>query len=304
MAAQARLEAGQVELRRFHYVEAERNFLDAIRLDPETIQARRELVYIYGMQLRRPELNATFRDLAKVSTLTSSEVFLWSLTRGVTWEATEIIATLRKCIEADPSDRWARLGMAEGYRELHQLDEAEAILGPLPESDAKARAAKVRLALDRGDDQAAETLLAGGSADDLDLALLRGRFAQARGDGPEAVRQFGIAYAKSPNLREAVLGLGQALKTTGDDAAAAPLLELARKHERLAALVSKAGVEKERDDPALIRDLGEACAALGRFAEARAWYNLAITKDPFDVKAQDGLARVKDLEARANPEPR
>lgn len=299
MAARARLQAGQLELRRSRFVPAERWLRESIRLDPDAVQARRELVFIYGMQLRRAELNALFRELSRVSTLTYAEVFLWCLVRGVSWEPAEIVENLKKCVDADPSDRWSRLGMAESLRELHRLDEAEAALAPLPESDVAARAARVRLALDRGDDQGAEALLAAGPADDVDLAMLRGRFALARGDGEEAVRQYRIAYGKAPNLREAVLGLGQALKTTGKLDEATPLLEEARKHERLASLVVKAAVEKDRDDPALMRDLGEVCTDLGRFAEARAWYNLAITRDILDIKAQEGLGRAKDLEAKA-----
>jgi tetratricopeptide (TPR) repeat protein len=301
MAAQARLQAGQLELRRSRYVPAEAEFLEALKLDPRQVQARRELVYIYGMQLRRPELNATFRALSEVSPLTFSDAFLWCLTRGVSWDAAEMVETLKKCIQADPNDRWARLGLAEALRELGRFDEAVAALAPLPESDPRARSARVRLALEQGDDQLAESLLAGGPADNLDLALLRGRFALARGDGPEAVRQFRIAHDQAPNLREAVLGLGQALKTTGDLAAAAPLLEEARKHEKLGSLIQRAAAEKNRDDPALMHELGAACADVGRIPEARAWYNLAITRDPLDTRAQQALARLQDPEARPSP---
>jgi tetratricopeptide (TPR) repeat protein len=304
MAGQARLEAGQLELRRSRYVAAERWFLEAVRLDPKLVQARRELIYIYGMQLRRPELNASFRELAKLSTLTYPEVFLWCLSRGVSWEATEIVETLKKCLEADPTDRWARLGLAESLRELNRFDEADAALAPLPESDPVARPARVRIAMARGDDQLAESLMAKGPVDDVDFALLRGRFALSRGETAEAVHQFRIAYEKAPTLREAVLSLGQALRATGDPAAG-PLLEEVVKHERLNALVQKAASDKNRDDLALMRDLGEACAALGRFPEAHAWYNLAITKDPFDIPAQDGVRRLKELEAKAaNPGPK
>jgi tetratricopeptide (TPR) repeat protein len=300
MAWQARLEAGQLELRRNRYVAAEELFLAAIKLDPKrAVQARRELVYIYGMQLRRPELNANFRELAEIAPLNDSQVFLWCLTRGVSWDAAEIIDTLKKCLDADPNDRWARIGMAEQLCKLTRFDEAEAAVAPLPESDPIARATRVRIALERGDDQTAESLLAGGPADNLNLALLRGRFALARGNGPEAVRQFRIAHDQAPNLREAVLGLGQALKTTGNLTAAGPLLEEGRKHERLGGLVQRAAVEENRNDPALMRDLGDACAAIGRYPEARAWFNLAITRDLFDTQAQQGLARVKQLEEEA-----
>ncbi len=299
MATQARMEEGQLELRRFRYRFAEAAFLKALKIDPKMLKPRRELVYLYGMQLRRPELNATFRVLSEISPLIYSEVFLWCLTRGVTWEAKEIVETMEKCIAADPDDRWGRLALAEALRQMSRFDEAEKALKPLPDSDSVARATRVRLALDRGDDQTADSLLSGGPADNIDLALLRGRFALARGDGPEAARQFRIAHNKAPNLREAVLGLGQALKSVGDPGAG-PLLEEAQKHERLGSLIQRAAVEKNRDDPALMRDLGAACAAIGRYPEARAWYNLAITKDPLDTAAQQGLARVKEAEARAN----
>jgi len=301
MAPQAQLQLGQLELRRNRFVPAEAAFLKALALDPKLIQARRELVYIYGTQLRRPELNATFKALSEVSALSFPEVFLWCLSRGVTWEPQEIAATLARCIEADPADRWGRLGRSDGLRDLSQLDEAEAVLTPLPETDPDARAARVRIALDRGDPSAAEALLDAGPADHLGLALLRGRLALARNDAPGAVRQFRIAHDKAPNIREAILGLGQALQMAGDSAAATPLLEEARKHELLGSLVQRAAVEANRTDPALIRDLGEACAAVGRIPEARAWYNLAISQDPLDTRAQQGLARLQDPAEPSSP---
>jgi tetratricopeptide (TPR) repeat protein len=297
MAAQARLQTGQLELRRNRYVAAEKAFRKALVIEPRMVQARRELVYIYGMQLRRPELNANFKALSELSPLTYPEVFLWCLSRGVSWEPKEIAETLARAIEADPNDRWARLGRADALRELNRFDEAESVLAPLPESDPDARAARVRIALDRGDPSAAEALLESGPPDHLGLALLRGRLALVQNNGPVAIRQFKAAYEQSPNLREAILGLGQAYQTTGDKAAATPLLEEARKHERLGTLVQRAAVESNRSDPALIRELGEACAAVGRIAEARAWYNLAISRDPFDTQAQLGLARLKDPKA-------
>ncbi|WP_435009232.1 tetratricopeptide repeat protein [Tundrisphaera lichenicola] len=296
MAPQAWLQVGQLELRRNRYVPAEAAFRKALEIDPKLVQALRELVYIYGMQLRRAELNETFGTLSTLEPLTYADVFLWCLTRGVTWEPEEIASTLARCIEADPDDRWARLGRADALRDLGRFDEAESVLAPLPDSDPDARAARVRIALDRGDPARAEELLEAGPSDHLGLALLRGRLALVQNRGDEAVRQFRIAFAKAPNLRESVLGLGQALQTTGDQAAATPILEEARKHEQLGSLIQKAAVQANRSDTGLIRELGEACAAIGRLPEARAWYNLAISRDPLDIRAQQALARLKPSE--------
>ncbi len=300
MAAQGRLQAGQLELRRDRFGPAEAQFLKALAIDPRMIQARRELVYIYGMQLRRPELDATFAALAERVSLDYGEVFLWCLTRGVSWEPEEIVKTLAKCIEADPSDRWARLGRAEGLRDLGRFDEADRTLAPLPDSDPDARVARVRLALARGDDEGAEALLDGGPGDHAGLALLRGQLALVRNDGPGALRHYRIAQARAPHQHEAVFGLGQALMMTGDPAAAAPFLEEARQQDRLGTLIQKAAVTANRDDPALMRDLGAACAALGRVPEARAWYRLAVARDPFDTKAHQALAR---LDPPKEPDP-
>jgi len=293
MAPQARLQAGQLELRRNRFPAAEAWFRKALAIDPKTVRARRELIYILGMQLRRAELNANFRALAELAPLDFSEVFLWCLTRGVSWEPLELISVLSKCVEADPADRWARLALAESFREVSRLDDAEAALATLGADDPDARAARVRLALARGEDASAEALLAGGPADHLGLALLRGQFALARNDGPGALRQYRIADRIAPHAREPVFGLGQALQLAGDAAGAAPHLDEARKLDRLGSLVQKAASQSNRGDPALMRDLGAACFEVGRLPEARAWYNLAIARDPLDARAQQGLARVE-----------
>src|SRR5262245_44020309 len=57
MAAQARLMAGQLELRRQRVRFAEAYFLQALALDPKLISAHSELIFIFGYQLRRTELN-------------------------------------------------------------------------------------------------------------------------------------------------------------------------------------------------------------------------------------------------------
>ncbi len=297
MAPAARLEMGQMELRRNRFAAAERYFLQALKLDPTLIQARRELVYIYGIQLRRADLNATFRLLSETSTLTYSEVFLWCLTRGVTWEPEEIVKTLARRSRPTRPTAGRASARRRAYLDMSRLDEAEATLAPLPESDPDARAIRVRMALARGDDQRAETLLDGGPDDHAGLALLRGQLALARGDAKAALHHFRIAYRKAPFLREAVFGLGKALQINGDPTAAT-YLDQALKLDLLGTLMQKAAVNANRADPDLIRDLGAACASVGRIPEARAWYNIAIDRDPLDIKAT-GLARQAPRPPRA-----
>ena len=55
-------------------------------------------------------------------------------------------------------------------------------------------------------------------------------------------------------------------------------------------------------DADLMRQIGAACAALGRKEEARAWYKLAIGLDPLDSIAQQALFRLNDPKEN-DPQP-
>jgi tetratricopeptide (TPR) repeat protein len=293
-AAEARLRTGQLELRRHRVRQAEAAFLRALELNPEVVQAHRELIYIYGMLLRWPALRAQFEALGRKTDLTFDNVFLWCQTRLTTWEPEEQKRVLDQFLEADPDDRQTRLALATTLVQLGRHGDAEAVLGALPGSDPDARAIRTRSALDRGDVPAAVALLAEGPADHPDLARLRGRLALARRQGAEAVRHFRVALAAEPDDRDALSGLGAALRMVGDDAAAEPVLKAARDLDLLSSLVHRAASSAHRNDPRLLHDLGAACAAVGRRPEARAWFRLAILRDPLDRASQRALFRLKE----------
>ena len=81
----------------------------------------------------------------------------------------------------------------------------------------------------------------------------------------------------------------------GDQKSAEPLRLVARNLERLNTLVQRAAVASARRDSGLMRELGAACAALHRDAEARVWYSLAVARDPLDRESQQALFRLKAL---------
>jgi predicted Zn-dependent protease len=297
---QARVMAGQVELKRNRASIAEGYFRQALRLDPTLVQAHRSLIYILGYQLRRAELDAEFRALSGLTELTYDNVFYWCLMRNNSWEAKNAVETLAKFIEADPGDRWSRLALAENYRRNGLLDEAEAAIALLKDTDTAALALRAMLAFDRHQDDRAERLLAAGPPEDPTLARLRGRLALVRRDGAAAVRCFRIALADGPEDRDTIFGLINALILIDDERAAAPLWETAKGLDRLNTLVQRAMTEQGRNDPQLVRELGAACAALGHDAEARAWYKLAIAHDLLDIESQRAIFR---LDARRKPSP-
>ncbi len=293
MGSQARLLAGQIELRRNRVRFAEEWFQAALELTPGLIQARRELIYIYGMQLRRPELNEQFLALSRLTRLAAENVFHWGLLRNGSWEPGEAIAILTRFISADPADRWSRLALAENYRRMGLRAQAEEVLAVLPPEDQEATAIRAdrrgcagpgssRAPAWRGQDRRAV------------LARLRGRLALARRDAKAALFNWRIAYAADPGARETTLGLLRALELAGESEAAVPLRESVRKLEWLNTLYHRAGTPEARREPGLMRQLGAACAAVDRTAEARAWYNLAIEANALDSESQRALYRLRE----------
>jgi tetratricopeptide (TPR) repeat protein len=292
-APRARLLAGQIELQRDRVHRAAAALSAALALDPTLVAAHRQLIYIDGILLRRPQLNEHFQALARLATLTFDELFTWCLTRNTVWEPHERAGILRRFVAADPDDAWSRVALSETMRRIGRKDEATTLLAVVPESDPDARAVRARIALDRGDDRGVEAILAEGPADHPELARLRGQFALAHHDAPAAVRHFRAAYSALPDDRDTVFGLGTALALVGDHVAAAPFLRDSKAYDTLGALLTRAANPANRNDAALLRALGAACEAVHRLPEARAWYNLAVQTDPLDAAAQKALYRLR-----------
>jgi tetratricopeptide (TPR) repeat protein len=289
---------GMLELERDRARPAESALLRSLSLDPGLTEARRDLMNLYEWQSRRRELSAQTRALATTRALTFDELFLWCLGRRHDVGPPELAARLERMLVNDPDDRSTRLALAENLRRLGRVDAAEAVLGPLPAADAEARAARVRLALDRGMVDAATALLADGPSDHPELARLRGRLALSRGDA-SAVIDYRTALGADPDDREALFGVGQALRLAGRPQAARPYLQAARDHDRLEWLIENARSLSRREDPRSLRAIGDACRSVHRFHEARAWYRLALARDPLDTELQKGVFELDATIARA-----
>lgn len=205
------------------------------------------------------------------------------------WEPGEVAETLSTFVAADPTDRQSRLALADNYRRLGLFDEAEQALAVLPGDDVEALVGRVMLAMDRHQEELAEELLAKGPPDDPNLARIRGRIALARRNGPDAVHYFRIAYNHEPGDRDTLFGLVNALELCGDDAAAGPLRQAAKNLEFFNTLMQRVSAPGGRKDAGLPKEMGAACSALGFIPEARAWYKVAIARDPLDAASQQAL---------------
>jgi predicted Zn-dependent protease len=309
LAPLARLRTGQLQIRLGRTRPAEAALLSALKLLPRGVQPRKELVYLYNIQHRQAELDAMLADLHGLDALDFSYVLHWTKTRNTVWNPNGDLPALERFVAADPEDRWSRLALVEALRRLERLDEAERVLSALPQSDPRARTKRVLIAMDRGDFATAERLLAEGPDDDPDLARLRGQLALRRHDGPAAVRHFRVALAADPLDRATLSGLGTALGIVGRTDAARPYLEAAGRHDDIWKLISRAATTEGEHDPKLPRQLGMACAAVGRAQEARAWLKLAIQRDPLDTESQQALfelehgATARSAQSKGSPAP-
>jgi tetratricopeptide (TPR) repeat protein len=281
---------GMLEFERDCARSAEAALLQALALDPKLTEARRDLVNLYTVQSRRREVRTQFRALEAIGALNFDDLYLWCLSRRPDFGPAEIAAKLDRMLRNDPDDRSSRLSLAEYLRRLGRLAEAETALAPLPDSDPEARAAHVRLALDRGAVDVAARLLAEGPADHPMLERLRGRLAMARDDGASAaVVHYRTALAADPDDRDTLFGLGQALRLAGKPEDAKSYLQAAHVRDRLERLIENARSISQRDDPKVLRAIGDACRSLRHLPEARAWYRLALSGDPLDTELQKRL---------------
>jgi tetratricopeptide (TPR) repeat protein len=295
VAPLSRLLRGRAAMQLGRVPEATSSFLKAVELQPRHVQARRELTFIYGIQRRLPELDEQLAALSGLGELPPSYVLHWSKIRNVNWNYEKDLDNLRRFVAGDPNDRHSRLTLAEAIRRSGQPDEAEEILGPLPEADPEAVALRARLAIDRGDLSRAEAVLVEASIDHPAVAAIRGELALLRGDPEAALPLLRAAERHDPTSRMANFHLGQALTKLGDPEAAKPYLDRVRRNDMLGQLISRASTLPDLDDPDLCTQIGQECLALGRPLEARAWLNTALSVDPFHDGAQRIIAGLEDV---------
>jgi tetratricopeptide (TPR) repeat protein len=304
IGAQAWLMAGQIELARYHSRAAEEAYYRSVALGPDQVQGYRELAYLYAIQRRKAECDAQFRALAKRMPLDYVLAFAWGQNYCGIWDPNGARKVLSPFLAADPADRWSRLALAYSYRLTYEPEQAEAVLRALPDSDPDARAFRVQFAIDRGDIEAAANLARGGPAEHVRLNYLRGHLALNGNDPRQAAAYFRAALAQDPDDRDATHGLGLALRALGDPQAE-EFLQIAFRHDKLKRTIQDSGTTVHTD-PQLFYKLGEICKSLNRFEEARAWYRLAIKRDPLNTPAHQALTRLDEtaLEKSTGPAPK
>jgi tetratricopeptide (TPR) repeat protein len=294
LAPQAAYMAGRIEHRRNRMRFAETAYRKALALDANLVKARRELVYIFGMQLRRAEIDSEFKVLSRLTHLDHHDLFTWGLTHFTVW-GPDIAGDLEAFIAADPLDRHSRLALAMLLFDEPAFEHrVEQILEPLPASDPEATALRIEMRLNHARFDEALALLRDAPEDHPRLARLHGRAALLRGDVDAAIRHFRQALSREPYDRVSLAELGKALLLKGEKTAAAECLTRVKRLDDVYNLVNRVSKpDKESQAPDLGR-LARACEAAGLLDEARGWFALAIARDPLDAEAQKALHRLRD----------
>src|SRR5579883_2135273 len=290
--AQAFLMSGRRERERKRLRAAEGHLQHAVKANSGLIEAHKELIYIYGIQGRRREVDAEFRSLSRLTSLNHHDLFTWALTHFTSWSP-DVAADLSEFIKADADDRQSRLALAEHLLDQPgQADNVIRILGVLPETDPDAMALRVGLAIHQGRLDEAQAMLANAPRDHAGLGRFRARLAMKRGDVACAVGYFRVALSAEPYDRVSTFELGQALSLSGDREAAAGFLNKATRLNELYDLIIRVRSPDKENQPLDLTKLAGAFEAAGLSEEAWHWYALAISRDPLDPKAQQGLHRV------------
>ncbi len=242
LGVQALYLTGLIERRRKRVRFAEAAYRKVIEREPGNIKARKELLYILGMQFRRREVDAEFKALGRIAPLGVYDLYVWGLTHFVVW-GPDSAKELQSFIDADPEDRYSRLALATLLlTQPGQSTRVAEVLGPLPQDDPEVIALRVEHELSQGHADEATRLIAATVADNAHLARLRGRIAMARGDRAAAVGYYRRALGDEPYDRVSNFELAQALRVQGDQAAAAPYLARARQLDQLYNLIT--GIRK------------------------------------------------------------
>jgi tetratricopeptide (TPR) repeat protein len=295
LAGQAWLLAGRIERQKGRLRFAEAALRRAIELDPGLVQAHRELVYLFGVQLRRREVDGEFRAISRLTALSHHDLFTWCYTHFSTW-APDVSSDLERFVKGDPLDRHSRLALATLLLKSPGMEERVLrTLEPLPQSDVEATALRIELELDHGRVEQASALLQSAPEHEQRLARLRGRMALSRGEIKKAISNFRNALSEEPYERAALHDLGRALLLAGEKPEAERYLGQAKRLDAVYNLINRVRRPDAANLATDLSALADACAAAGLLSEARGWYLLVVERDPANTNAQQALWRLNKV---------
>jgi tetratricopeptide (TPR) repeat protein len=314
---EALLRRGQT-LRRLHYArraeDAWRELIDlahqrGLNSAPHLFSARVELVVLMSLERRVSEGTALLWQIYPKHREKWRILITLARLAGRPANPQMALPLLEKCIDQDPYDLQARLGLARYHMELAQWQDA-------------ADQAAYCLEQDLADEPTLEILLECQFRlqlwDEMDRLLsrldrdngtarvwrLRGQRLEVLGEADEAEQCFRESLRLEPNNHVTHFQLSQILRRRGLGEAAdqhhAEFRRLQDHDQEIAKVIASFAALDDQDwtvpDPETCTALGAHCIGLGRNDEARGWTEQALLQRPDFQPAIDQLRRLTEID--------
>ncbi len=291
--ATARLLEGAVELRRERVDLSRDLFEEAIRINPDYMDARERLTLIYTM-LRRPDsLTEQLNEIRLKRPLTIQELVFYTVPHTSGFPPEESLPPLHSTLKANLDDSDTQTAYVDVLREEGKTAQALSFIQQVEENSTKTDkilAQQILLLLEDGQlseaiDFCQSRLAIESQSKELWYAC--GRVAYEAGLWETAAKFFQNVEVVDPNHRENCYHLGMTLERLGRGKEATELLQksvLLDDLHSLCVLTTRYEDSKSpRLLPILIR-IAEKLHELNRFEESAQWYSLARQIAPQDLE--------------------
>lgn len=290
--------AGDILFRLNRLSEAESRFRRVLTRNPDNLPGRQRLALLLALSGRRTAAAQVWFEIIKRGDFDTHDLALLGQPEQV-FDNPEFVKLYQ---DAEPGDPSVRLGAAFYALYRHEPSKALTLFRKLAAKltdDADVRAGLGQALLEAG--TAEEFIrwhadLPASAEGEAEIWNIRGRFAQLRGENDVAIRCYWEAVRRDPNRMQSNNQLAVLLHQRGDDTVAGAVRRRADLLQSLGDMLGSILV-----DDTHVRQLqrtAELAEDLGRFWEARGWYQAASARSGRD----DFRAQVERLSGMISSE--
>jgi len=290
-AAQALLGSAQRYLKEGYAVDAERCLRRVLAIDPSSLAARKELVYLLEAEGRTWEALPHLAELLRAGDFVGEYLLMFGAPDSQFLNEPKFASLCRSVAPDDPLPLFVQ---ARVWRTRNQNELAGPVLKELYRRHPEQIEVQAQYGLFLLDAAPPEALVAWHrqlppKADEHpEIWFVRGSWAKRAGQSKAAARCFWEAVQRYPNHLGANYQLSQLMTALGDKTAVAPFAERSKILARITSLLADVQVEQQG-----IRELVSLLENAGRPWEAAAWAHLVARNDAQVEWAQEALGRVR-----------
>jgi tetratricopeptide (TPR) repeat protein len=292
--------SGEILLDQGKLTESIQSMTESVSLDQANTLAKTRLASLLNQSGQRWEAIPLLLDLIGTDQWTFETI----RNLGNPLRTMQDVELLTKCLELQPNDVAAQIGMARALVDANKMAEAENLLDAAlrtnPASiEAYVQLGKLYLATDPSRLAEWERRLPNSSEWHPDVWYLRGEALRLGKDWNASVRCYAEALKIDPDHAPALLGISKSLGVLGDKAKATELGLRARKIEELTFNIEQANTLRKKIDPHFI--IIERLTELGRINEALAWFQYGTKLEPNASPWQNLASRIYPLVSEMVP---